>query len=206
MGPGRQGLGNDLLVDASSNKISRVTAQFCGTTHLLASIMGGGEKVLLVLVVGVPVGIGMVIWAARREVQLPDGAVPAAGVGLRYLAKIIDLVVVLVPAFLIAAADKTAGGFAIIFGWLLYNWLMVAIWGSTLGKLMVGVAVVDKDDRRFGWGGALGRALWEYSYVLPLIWLVSVISLGISKASRSPLDYTVGSRVVKRASVRHLFA
>jgi uncharacterized RDD family membrane protein YckC len=138
-------------------------------------------------------------------IEQRKGALPAS-VGLRYWAKIVDLTVVLGPAFLISMIDEATGGFIIIFGWLIYNWFMVAIWGATLGKLKVGVVIVDKQDGRCGWGRALGRALLEYTYLLPLVWIISVIALAVSKESRSPLDHSAGTRVVRRDSVRHLFA
>src|SRR5437660_11503608 len=86
----------------------------------------------------------------------------------------------------------------------MYNWFMVAIRGATVGKRMVGAVVVDKYDRRCGWGRAFGRALLEYTYLLPLIWIISVIALSLSKESRNSLDHTAGTRVVRRDSVRHL--
>ncbi len=87
-------------------------------------------------------------------IEQPTRAVPAS-VGLRYLAKIVDLAVVLGPALLISTIDQMTAGFIILFGWLTYNWFMVAIWGATLGKLIVGAVIVDKQDSRCGWGGAL---------------------------------------------------
>jgi len=75
------------------------------------------------------------------------------------LAKIVDLTIVLGPAFLVANVDETTAGVIIIFGWLMYNWFMVAIWGATVGKRMVGAVVVDNYGRRCGWGRAFGRAL-----------------------------------------------
>jgi len=175
----------------------------------IANIIGGWEIVLVVIMFGVPASvIGAIRLARRGEVVPADGSTATpASVGLRYLAKVIDLVAVLGPSMLVAsAADEATGGLMIIFGWLLYNWLMVAIWGATLGKLMVGAVVVDKSDHRCGWGRAFCRALLEYTYLLPFIWLISVIALGVSKVSRSALDSTVGTKVVRRDSVRHLFA
>src|SRR4051794_36931095 len=101
---------------------------------LLGNFVGGWEVVLLVFLFGVPIAGVAILIATRGDIQVPAGAAPAASVGLRYLAKIVDLIVVLVPGFLIGSADEMAGGLAILFGWLLYNWLAVAFWGSTLGK------------------------------------------------------------------------
>ena len=129
----------------------------------------------------------------------------SASVSSRYLAKTIDLAVVFGPAYMITLIDTGTGGWVIIFGWLIYNWLMVAVWGATLGKLIVGVVIVDMQDKRCHWVLALGRVLLEYTYLLPIILVISAIALAVSKESRSPLDRTIGTKVVRRASVRHLF-
>lgn len=57
----------------------------------------------------------------------------------------------------------TAWGYLFLFGWggliFLYDWLCHAGWGRTLGKLIVGIRVVNLDgSTRLSQGTAFGRA------------------------------------------------
>src|SRR2546423_1923294 len=92
------------LADVQFARLSRFT------DPVLANVIGGWEIVLLVLVFGVPVGVIMIVRAARGGGELPERAAPASTVGLRCLAKLIDIVVVLGAGFMIAAADEMLGG------------------------------------------------------------------------------------------------
>jgi len=98
-----------------------------------------------------------------------------AGVGLRCVAVLIDLVVLVVVMMVIGLATGgaysttdnngthqvgvQAGGwwpFLVFFG---YYVVFEAVSGRTIGKRLVGLRVVDKDGDSISWGQALGRNL-----------------------------------------------
>jgi uncharacterized RDD family membrane protein YckC len=104
-----------------------------------------------------------------------------AGLGRRFLARLIDVAVIIAPLFLLAliapdspdAADVANGTarppgatdtiFTVLFiGWYLFQFLyefvmLAAFRGQTLGKAIMKVKVVRLDGRRIGIGAAAGR-------------------------------------------------
>jgi hypothetical protein len=122
--------------------------------------------------------------------------------GPRFFAKIVDLAIVI--GFSYFAFHSTSGqiGFiGLIVSWLLYNWLMVAKYGATLGKMIIGAVVVSNGDMPCEWWRSLARVLFEYFYLIPLVWIISAIIFLFDKGNRSPLDHTVGTRVVERRDI-----
>jgi hypothetical protein len=139
------------------------------------------------------------------QTPTPLKAATAVGAGPRFLAKVVDLALVVGSGyFVFYSVSKDIGTVWIFFGWLFYNWLMIATRGATLGKMMVGAVVVSKGDVPCGWARSLGRVLLEYLYLFPLVWLLSVIIFLFDKANRTPLDHTAGTRVVKRQDIPQL--
>ncbi|MEN9534931.1 MAG: hypothetical protein RLZ22_1267 [Verrucomicrobiota bacterium] len=132
----------------------------------------------------------------------PMKAANAVIAGPRFLAKLVDLTIVLGFSYLVFhSASAKIGYIGLIVSWLLYNWLMVARYGATLGKMIVGAVVVSNNDSPCEWWRSLARVLFEYFYLIPLVWIISVIIFLFDKGNRSPLDHTVGTRVVERRNI-----
>lgn len=137
-----------------------------------------------------------------------------AGLALRFVAILIDLVVFFAAAFVIALftggtyAESSDGmgraGFELgdgpFFVWLVvslaYFVVLEAIWGATVGKRAVGIRVVHEDGSPIGWGGSFVRN------VLRLVdgWFFYLI--GAFFASRSPRGQRVGDRAAHTVVVR----
>jgi uncharacterized RDD family membrane protein YckC len=94
--------------------------------------------------------------------------------GRRVAAKLIDWAVVVgvgIAAALTSAPFATetgelgSVGVVVVVAWILFAvlspWLMVAIWGQTLGKMALGIKVVTDDAGRVGYLRALGRYFTE---------------------------------------------
>ncbi|HJE59353.1 MAG TPA: RDD family protein [Nocardiopsis listeri] len=111
----------------------------------------------------------------------PPPARPA-GFGIRLVARAIDAVLATIAAFsffvvmVLFTALATGGeggtsdaegalwGSLFLFGWGLllffYDWLYLIAWGRTLGKMMVGIKVVDAaDGGKLNQGQAIGRSM-----------------------------------------------
>jgi hypothetical protein len=125
--------------------------------------------------------------------------------GPRFFAKLVDLAIAFVFGCLVLySASQQIGSIFILLGWLLYNWIMIATRGATLGKMMIGAVVVTSIDAPCGWGRSFARAILEFFYIVPLVWLLSVILFLLDKEDRTPLDHTAGTRVVDRHEIPQL--
>ncbi|WP_116245908.1 RDD family protein [Nocardiopsis sp. FIRDI 009] len=159
-----------------------------------------------------------------------DPAVPGgpggpelAGFGRRLAARAIDYVLAVFAAFAFfvfvvilvtvltggsdtSDAEANVWALMFVFGWGLllffYDWLYLAAWGRTLGKMLVGIKVVSAaDGGRLSQGQSLGRsALFGLPQSLPF--LGHLFSLGESMAAlgdrRLALhDRTAGTVVIR---------
>jgi uncharacterized RDD family membrane protein YckC len=131
---------------------------------------------------------------APAGTDLVTGA-PLASWGRRVGGFFVDLAVLIasyVPTFIWAFSteDPVTGeisdnsalvlGLQIIFLPSLYNWVMLAIWGATIGKLAVGIAVRRGDDAApIGWMRALGR--------VASVFLLSIVTIPILLSYLWPL-------------------
>jgi uncharacterized RDD family membrane protein YckC len=136
------------------------------------------------------------------------------GVGLRFVATLIDSVLLAIPAcvmgFVIAGAtdSTTSSGFALegapallyfvlIFGlWLGYYTLLEGLIGGTLGKLVLGMRVLREDGGKIGLQEALIRNLLRIpdAFFFYLIGVVSILT--------SPVKQRIGDRVARTVVVR----
>ena len=154
----------------------------------------------------------------------PMPPVRYAGFGIRLVARTIDAVLAIIAALaffivLVIFTDIATGGnfdedtegalwgSLFFFGWGLllffYDWLYLITWGGTLGKLMVGIKVVDATNGgRLSQGQVIGRSLF---FCLPqsLPCLGHLFSLGESMAlfgddrERALHDRVAGTIVVR---------
>jgi uncharacterized RDD family membrane protein YckC len=132
------------------------------------------------------------------------------GVGWRAVATIIDLVVVFILGYLVALVlgGTTATGFelegapAVL--WMLLSLLyyvgLEATWGGTLGKLALGLRVVEADGTALGWSGALVRTLLRIVDGL-FFYLVGAILVWRSPRRQRLGDRVAGTVVVRRSAL-----
>lgn len=150
-----------------------------------------------------------------------------ASAGARLGARIIDIVIMVVVAIVLIIIgilalfgvssedsltdDETEIGFAFLFGtWavialigLLYEVVMIATRGQTLGKMMTSVKVVRADNGLVpGWGKSIGR--WIIPAVLnfipavgPFLSLLVYLSLLWDSARQGWHDKAAGTFVIK---------
>jgi uncharacterized RDD family membrane protein YckC len=155
---------------------------------------------------------------------VPPGALPTecfGGFWIRFVAYIIDSLVLVIPSFIIGAVagagsyatqySGTAGGQAagagaqlaanamsLALGWLYFS-LMESRYGGTLGKLAVGVRVVDEDGMFQSFGKATGR---YFSKILSAcIVLIGFIMAGFDPQKRALHDRIVSTFVVRKEFV-----
>jgi uncharacterized RDD family membrane protein YckC len=123
---------------------------------------------------------------------------PLASWGRRAAALLLD-------AFIVVVGLTVLEGFslgevlAIILLPVLYHWLMVGVWGQTLGKMALGVRVVRATDAgRVGYSRALGR--------VACIWVLGVLVLPLLLAYLWPLwdkrNQTLYDKMVDTVVVR----
>jgi uncharacterized RDD family membrane protein YckC len=135
----------------------------------------------------------------------------AAGPGSRFVAQVIDLVLLLVilgvvVAAAIAFADLTGqGGLALLLGILLgfvivvgYFWTMEALWsGKTLGKWVMGLRVVGDLGEPITFTAASIRNLVRIVDFLPFFYGFGLIVLFINGRGKRLGDLAAGTIVVR---------
>ena len=127
-----------------------------------------------------PVTVPVPVWdtsAPGFQPQVSEGADPATGArlaswGQRAGAWFID-VMVFVAVLVAGEMAGVESSVALVFGPALYAWLMVGRWGQTLGKMALGIRVVQSEDgESVSYLRALGRvaSVWVLAlFVLPLL-------------------------------------
>ncbi|MFV2196041.1 RDD family protein [Nocardiopsis sp. LOL_012] len=145
-----------------------------------------------------------------------------AGFGRRLGARCIDYVLALVTAValfilmallvvLLTGSDETSDAqgevwaFLFFFGWgallFFYDWLFLAAWGATVGKMIVGVRVVRTDGGPLTQGQSVGRsAFFGLPQTLPV--LGNLAALGESMAALSEDRLALHDRVCGTVVVR----
>jgi len=154
---------------------------------------------------------GAPVWAMEaRYASVPDAAsaVPA-GIQLRFLALVIDLLVVMIlwmiGTQLAVALGRRAPRFDLVaqaFGrtWQLvvpvaYFVLCHGTAGQTLGKRLLGARVLDESGAPIGYLRALGRSVATLVAALPFG--VGLIMAGLRRDRRGLHDLLAGTRVVR---------
>ena len=137
-------------------------------------------------------------WAAEDTFVL-------CGYGRRLLAWFLDLIAVylsVMVAFILVFAARPAGGPIIVLGFLVIPVYYVlgngGSRGQTLGKRIMGIAVVHESQQRVGYARALGR--WFTMAVInfvPILSLLALIRPLWDKENRAFHDDIAKTRVVK---------
>ncbi len=148
-------------------------------------------------------------------------AVPAAGsgvatpepapLGVRTGAAVIDVIVIIAGLIVITSifgeTTTTNGGVESEVGptgsWvfllfaLLYHLVPEALYGKTLGKLLLGLRVVDTAGNRLRFGPALGRNLLRAVDGLPIFYLVGFIAAAATKQRQRIGDMAANTLVIR---------
>jgi uncharacterized RDD family membrane protein YckC len=150
------------------------------------------------------------------------GTVEFAGFWIRVVAKIIDGIVLMIPQFIIqgvlamiipgfvtmeSGAEPTPeqmAAFFTSFGVLMavviglnaaYYGLMVAKYGATLGKMAVGLKVINEDRSPVSLGRAIGRFFAELLSAMTCY--IGYIMIAFDSEKRSLHDHICSTRVIK---------
>lgn len=150
----------------------------------------------------------------QAQVQEQIGSLQYAGVGIRFIAQIIDGSILGIVGAIIAFVTGTPlplhttsvlgipmyAGSPVVFGLsillLLYFIIMEAIFGGTLGKLALGLRVVALDGTSISWGQSIIRNLLRVVDVL-FGYLVGAIFVWTS-----PRRQRFGDMIARTAVVR----
>jgi uncharacterized RDD family membrane protein YckC len=162
---------------------------------------------------------GVVATAPVSATFTPQPDLVYAGFWIRFVAKFIDGLVLGIPVGIIVLVGIMAmGGFAAVtrrgqdmaflipLGQLvlqlvvtgltvIYNAVLVGMWGTTLGKKACGLAVVKADGGRISHGRAWGRAFAEI--VSGLVCYIGYIIAGFDEQKRALHDHMCDTRVVR---------
>lgn len=143
----------------------------------------------------------------RIALEIPEGgdlALDPAGVGPRAVATVIDLLITTAVLFVCSIVLGIAGGFGegimFILAFLI-NWfypVFFEVWkhGATPGKRSVGVAVVNDDGTPLTFSASVIRNLLRPVDVLPMGYMVGVITMLCTKRFQRLGDLAAGTIVV----------
>ncbi len=140
-----------------------------------------------------------------------------AGIGSRFVALLLDMILLFVAAILLVIVLSVIGAFSsemdrlnaaskwliavLIFIPFLIFWgyftLFEAFWrGQTLGKRMMKLRVIKDSGRQITFFEALARNLLRYVDYLPGFFLVGVITMACNKLNKRVGDFVAGTIVV----------
>ena len=122
------------------------------------------------------------------------------GVGLRFVALLIDSIIVGALGAMIVtrfSQEPALGSSLAILARMLYYIILEATRGATLGKMALGLRVVKVQGGSIGWSEAIIRNLLALVDYLPFLYLVGAITVW-STARRQRLgDLAAGTVVIK---------
>ncbi|MEX2535206.1 MAG: RDD family protein [Trueperaceae bacterium] len=129
------------------------------------------------------------------------------GVGWRAVAAIIDALVLFAVAYVVAAftGGLTPDGFEVRGGpaflsfllWFVYYTGMEATTGASIGKLLLGLRVVQEDGNPIGWPAAIVRNVLRFVDGLFFYLVGALLAWGSPKRQR------LGDRIAGTVVIRH---
>lgn len=129
------------------------------------------------------------------------------GLGLRFVALVIDVIILGILGYLIGAVTggtsgagfQLEGGPAFLYYLLsfLYYVLMEAFMGGTVGKLALGMRVELEDGSPITIGASVIRNLLRFVDFLPFFYILGMIMI-----STSPLKQRLGDRLAKTVVIK----
>ena len=147
------------------------------------------------------------------QTQFPAQAqVQYVGVGRRFLAVLVDSILLGIVFGVIGALfgqSQASGGnvsvsltgvpamvtFVIFF---LYFIVLEAVLGATLGKLLLGIRVVDVEGSRISWGASILRNILRIIDALPFAYILGAILIWTSARKQRLGDRAARTVVVRR--------
>ena len=129
------------------------------------------------------------------------------GVGLRAVAVIIDMVILMVIGYVVAlfTGGTTSSGFQLtgmpailtFLIWLIYYVGLEGTKGATVGKMVMGIRVTTVDGEPIGWGPAVIRNLLRIVDGF-LFYLVGAVLVWITQKNQRLGDLAGGTVVVRK--------
>lgn len=130
------------------------------------------------------------------------------GIGPRMVATILDTVMYFVFAWVVAAVTggttsegfelQGAAAFLTFVAWAAYYVLLEAYLGGTIGKLILGMRVVDERGRAPGLRPAVTRNLLRIVDFLPFAYILGGLAVALSSEKQRVGDRVAGTYVVSR--------
>ncbi|HEY88006.1 MAG TPA: hypothetical protein G4O06_08310 [Dehalococcoidia bacterium] len=99
----------------------------------------------------------LVVAVPSPPLTAPEVVVECMGFWIRFAASIIDYVAIAVIFFVLTPFAYGPGSPSVIFLAWLYHWLFTGLKGQTLGKMVVGIKVINAQGNRPGLGYAALR-------------------------------------------------
>ncbi len=122
-----------------------------------------------------------------------------AGFWVRFVAIVIDAIIVAVASGIVASATLGAGiGLSFVGSWLYEALMLSSEWQATVGKRAMSIAVTDLDGRRISFGRATGRHFGKY--VSAFILGIGYIMAAFTARKQGLHDMMAGTVVVNRPS------
>jgi uncharacterized RDD family membrane protein YckC len=140
----------------------------------------------------------------------PEARRPSlAGFWIRVAAVLVDLIVLVVAETVLRLSTRALWGGAVtesrvfegtvpLFGLVfdaVYNVILHAMFGQTVGKMVVNIRVVQLDGHSLSWGIAVIRYLGEW--VSMLLFGIGYLMAGLRADKRALHDLLAGTRVVR---------
>ncbi|MCL5266237.1 MAG: RDD family protein [Chloroflexi bacterium] len=146
---------------------------------------------------------------------IPPAVAPAVeykGIGLRIVATIIDTIIYFIFSWVVAAqtGNTTSAGFEMTGApafltfavWLLYYILLEGFVGGTVGKLVLGMRIVNDRGKAPGIVAAIVRNLLRIVDFLPFAYILGMVLIATSKKKQRLGDRAAGTLVVASKSVK----
>jgi uncharacterized RDD family membrane protein YckC len=137
-----------------------------------------------------------------------------ADLGKRLLAKIIDLIIIILVVYVMNIIYTNSVVYKIKFDDYLSQvafqqlfflpiytyslWIEILLHGRSLGKLVMNLQIMRLDGRTFSWENALIRWMCNIIDALPIGYLVALISIGSTKNGQRIGDLAAGTVVVSK--------
>jgi uncharacterized RDD family membrane protein YckC len=144
-----------------------------------------------------------------KEGVVPQAAVKFAGFWIRFLAFVIDGIVVTLLSTSITCAIRAATGGRVdpfetsaldnnmgLLFMAVYNTVLVRMFGATLGKMATGLRIVNADGSPISYGKALGR--WAAQIVSQLICFLGYVMIVWDDEKRALHDRICNTRVIRK--------
>ncbi|WP_226012578.1 RDD family protein [Halomicrobium salinisoli] len=134
-----------------------------------------------------------------------------AGLGRRAVALIVDSILAGLIVGLITGAvmfalplgpDGMSGLILVMQGvgallWFGYFIVLEALYGQTLGKMLLSIAVVSEDGSPIGWGESIIRNLLRIVDALPFLYLVGIVAIVLTDEEQRVGDLAASTLVVE---------